>query len=257
MANASAHYKNPEGHVVELKLDIDLKSQVIRDVTSSGPQELKDFEAELIGKTIDEVLLLKREFTKGLASMPVWLLHSAIENYLGNEAGLAAANDRLCLCFGITERDLKKEILKRPDYELKNVIAETFATSACGSCLPAIKKSMENIRLSSGLIAGMDHSKSRFDKEGHWVQFKGLYPGPLLIWLDDLKQKWMEREALIAQFEIEFKSIEGLHLDVNVINSKDKTNVENDRALKILEAFSEYLKSETGILFFLHPAGLL
>lgn len=252
MTNAQAKYKNAEGEELELRLDIDLSSQKICDVQVRGPLknkyaiEMNELESFITGKTIDEAMTINRKHDKALASLSIWLMQQAIENYLGTENVLAPASDRLCLCFGLTERDLKKQILKRPDYELKNVIAETFASSACGSCLPAIKKSLEEIRLANGLIAGMNHSKGRFDKDGKWVLVKGLFPGPLLIWLDDLKQKWMKRENIQTQFSIEFTSIEGLHLQVSIANT------ESDRAEKILQALSDYIKSETGILFFLH-----
>lgn len=253
MTNAVARSKSQQ---VELQLDIDLNSQKIREVrvkcNSQGPlsEDFKQLESLILGKTIDEALSVKRaDLTteqKAIGSLPLWLLHKSIENYLGSSAVLAESKDRLCLCFGVGVSDLRKQILSRPEYELKHLIAETFATSACGSCLPQIKKTMEDLRLSHGLIEGLTHSKGRFDKDGNWVKVKGLYPGPLLVQLDDLKKKWMEREGIVGQFSIEFTEIEGLHLTVAI------PETEKDRGEKILQALSDYLKSETGILFFLH-----
>lgn len=251
MANALARYDS-----IELQLDIELNTQKVREVRVKGPlsardsADFKQIESLILGKTIDEALTLKREDLssdqKTFGSLPLWLLHRSIENYLGSEAVLAESKDRLCLCFGVGVSDIRKQILARPDYELKHLIAETFATSACGSCLHQVKKTMEDLRLSHGLIEGLTHSKGRFDKNGNWVKVKGLYPGPLLVLLDDLKKKWMEREGIADQFSIEFTGIEGLHLTVTV------PGVEKDRGEKILQALSDYLKSETGVLFFLH-----
>lgn len=255
MANAEARYKNHRGEDLHLLLDIDLGQQKIRELKALGnltqkyADELVELESLTLGKTISDVLAIKREKLtkealvngrKPMAPLTLWLLHRAIENYLGSEAVLAEASDRLCLCFGVGVRDLKKQILGRPDYGLKHLIAETFATSACGSCLPAINKTMEDLRLANGQI-----------EKGCFVKVKGLYPGALIIMLDDLRQKWMKREELEGQFAIELIHIEGLHLTLSVKTANDLA-VEKDRAEKILQALSDYYKSETGILFFLH-----
>lgn len=251
MANALARYKN-----LQLELDIELSTQKIFEMKVSGDLKTADaagfrqLESLVIGRSLDEALNIKRQelnpAEKTFGSLPLWLLHRAIENYLGSEAVLAESKDRLCLCFGVGVSDIRKQILKRPDYELKHLIAETFATSACGSCLSEVRKTMEDLRLSHGMIEGMTHSKGRFDKNGNWVKVKGLYPGPLLVLLDDLKKKWMEREGVTDQFTIEITDISGLHLSVSF------PGVEKDRAEKILQALSDYYKSETGVLFFLH-----
>jgi len=262
MANAEARTINSKGEDLQLLLDIDLSSQKVFEMrvkgalSSAHSEELKEIEAAILGQTIETILKLKRSDlkssakNKSIASPGFWLLHRAIENYLGSEAVLAESKDRLCLCFGVGVSDLRKEILKRPEYELKHLIAETFATSACGSCLPSIRKTMEDLRLAHGMIEGLTHSKGRFDKAGNWVKVKGLYPGPLLVFLDDAKNKWMKREQIEAQFSIEFTHIEGLHLTVQV--SEKEKKIERDRAEKILQALTDYLKSDTGILFFLH-----
>jgi|GEM_PF-764894 len=262
MANAEARTKNAKGEDLQLLLDIDLSSQKVLEMRAKGAlaaahaEELKEIESAILGQSIESILKLKRsdfrfsEKAKAMATPGFWLLHRAIENYLGSEAVLAEAKDRLCLCFGVGVHDLRKEILKRPDYELKHLIAETFATSACGSCLPSIRKTMEDLRLSHGMIEGLTHSKGRFDKAGNWVKVKGMYPGPLLVFLDEARKTWMKREQIESQFSIEFTQIEGLHLTVKITETGKE--IERDRAEKILQALSDYLKSDTGILFFLH-----
>ena len=153
----------------------------------------------------------------------------------------------LCLCFGIGEEELKKQILLRPDYDLKEVISETMATSACGSCRSQIIKTMKDLREKHGLIQGLAHSQTRFDKEGNWIKIKNMYPSELLIKLDDLKIIWMKREGITDQFQIEILNIEGHHLWLSVSPAQDI-----ERNEKVLSALSDFWRSETGALFFLH-----
>lgn len=255
MANAEAQYFSPDGGELALLLDIDLTSQRLLDVRAKGSlvvsyqQELQKLQELALGRTIDELYRLKRgdvsSEQKSLGFLPLWLLNRALDHYLGTNAALAESRERLCLCFGVSQSDLKKQILKSADYSLKQLIADTFATSACGSCTPAITRAMENLRLSHGMIEGLGQQRSRFDQKGEWVKVKGLYPGPLLIWLEELKLCWMERENLNETHQIEFTDVEGLHLSVAVSGDPQ-------RGEKILQALGDYLKSETGILFFLH-----
>jgi hypothetical protein len=145
-------------------------------------------------------------------------------------------------------RELKKQILTRSDYDLTHLETETMATSACGGCRTLIQKTMQSIREEHGLILGLDHSESRLDKNGHWIKIRGLYPADLLIRLDKLMKVWMNREGIAEQFEIEIVKIEGYHLWLSVRPD------DSDRSLKILQALSEYWRSEFGALFFLHLA---
>jgi bacterioferritin-associated ferredoxin len=271
MANAEAHYKNERGDELHFSLDIDLKSQRILSFTTSGSlvskysQELKELKKLLAAEmTINDALKIKRadlyadllSDPKLVASLSLWLLHKAIEDYLGTGARLNEQKDMLCFCFGVTRSDLKKEVLARSDYGLPEIIAETFATSACGSCLNIIEKTLIDLRASHGLIKGMSHSQSRTDKAGHWVKILGLYPADLIIKLDDLQTIWMKREAILDQFKIELVNIIGHHLFYTVMGLVPDVaeEVESERAEHILKAFSAYLKSETGVLFFLNLA---
>lgn len=269
MSNGHAVYKNLEGKELHLHIDVDLKSETIQDFFGKGTL-LPDYENEIeelknlvINQKIQDVIFLKRKSLQNehrlkngklaLSSLSLWLLHIAIEDYLGTAATLDEQKDLLCLCYGIGYKELKKQILSRPDYDLAKLIAETMATSACGSCRPSIEKAMLEIREEHGLILGLDHSQSRLDKSGNWVKIKGLYPADLLIKLDELKNVWMKREGIVDQFVIDIVRIEGHHLWLTV-RLLDLSDEEPERANKILAALSDYWRSEIGALFFLHLA---
>ncbi|MDO9182830.1 MAG: (2Fe-2S)-binding protein, partial [Bacteriovorax sp.] len=182
MSNATATYKNLEGLELKLFLDIDLKSENIQDFYYKGSlaqkyeEELNELKNIVLNHSYEEALSLDRKFLQNeiklpngnlpIASMGLWLIHQAIEDYLGNDSTINSQNDLLCLCYGIGKKELKKEILNRSDYHLKDVIAETMATSACGSCREAIIKTMKDLREEHGLIQGMAHSNTRLDKSG-------------------------------------------------------------------------------------------
>lgn len=263
MFNAQAVYKNSDGFDLQLHLDIDLKSEKILDFIIKGSlkeiyeKEFLELKSLIVDHTIAESLILKREALKNetklkngslpLASLSLWLMHQAIEDYLGTTSTLSEQNDLLCLCYGIGVKEIKKQILTRSDYDLPQLVAETFATSACGSCRIPIQKVMTQIRQEHGLIKGMDHSQTRLDKAGHWIKIKDLYPADLLIKLDELKKIWMKREGIEDQFKIEIEKIEGHHLWLRVSPENDP-----ERSLKVLAALSDYWRSEIGALFFLH-----
>lgn len=267
MSNAFSSYQNKTGARLELSLDVDLKSEKIIDFKYSGElsshYELELFELKnlVLEKSVKDALIINREHLKKqttlangkLAIIPLslWLLHKAVEDYYGGNNHLPEQSDLICLCFGVSQKDLEKEILNRPDYDLAKLIAETKATSACGNCLKDIKKTMQEIREKNGLILGLDHSKSRFDNLGHWIKIKNLYPAQLLIKLDDLKSEWMKREKIVDQFEIEILNIEGFHLWVS-IKSKKNAIESSDKLEKILHALGEFWQSEVGAFFFLH-----
>ena len=263
MSNAESTYKNSSGQDLNLFLDIDLKSEKIQSFSFKGSlcgnyeKELNDLKSLILNSSYRFALSLKREEIKHevrlpngklpLASLTLWLVHQAIEDYLGTAATLEPQSDLLCLCFGVTKTDLKNEVLKRTDYDLPQVIAETMATGACGSCRDKIIKSLKNLREEHGLILGLSHSKTRLDAAGRWIKVKGLYPSELLIKLDELKNNWMKREGIAEQFSIEIQNIEGHHLWLSVNPAEDKARNE-----KVLQALSDYWRSEIGALFFLH-----
>ena len=263
MSNAESAYKNIKGDDLKFFLDIDLKSEKIIDFYYKGnlssiyQNEIEEIKSLIINVPYDVALNLKPESLKygvllsngslPIASLALWLVHRAIEDYLGTTPNLQTQKDLLCLCFGVSATDLKKQVISRFDYGLKEIIAETMATSACGSCRERILKTMINLREEHGLIQGLSHSQTRLNKEGHWIKIKGMYPSELLIKLDNLKKSWMIREGIAEQFQIEIINIEGYHLWLSVDPNEDVHRNE-----KVLAALADFWRSEIGALFFLH-----
>lgn len=265
MSNAEASYKNELGLDLNLFLDIDLKTHSILDfyykgaLSSKYKHELEELKSLILNQTYKSALELKRESLKAevllengkqpIACLSLWLVHLAIEDYLGTSATIREQKDILCLCFGIGKKELKEQVLNRPDYDLKLVIAETMASSACGSCRKQIISTLKDLREENGLISGLAHSQSRVDAKGHWIKIKGMYPSKLLIKLDELINIWIKREGMTEQLQINLENIEGHHLWLRVDPSEDIGRNE-----KILMALSDFLRSEIGALFFLHLA---
>ena len=246
---------------ISLFLDIDPKKDTIKDFHFDGPkfshytQELQELKKIVLGKTLEEAKKVTREkifhetkLPNGLTPiLPVglWLLRKAITTYAGEGRYFKEQHDMVCLCFSVTKGEIVKKVLAHKDYELKTLIQDTMASSACGSCRPAIEKLIISTRNSHGIIKGLDHSKSRLDAQGNWIKIAGMYPGPLLIKLTELKNEWMEREQIADQFKIEFTNIEGLHLTVQIDSDSEKV------IAGLMSALTDFLKSKLGILFFL------
>lgn len=255
-----------------LFLDIDPKNDLIKDFFFDGPKvafykiELEELRLLCLEKTIDEVKLIRRdqlnfesglEITKGVkavAPMGLWLLREAIATYEGRTPYFREHSDMVCLCFSVSKKDIVKKVLSNKDFELKTLIQDTMASSACGTCRRPIEKIIEDTRLLHGLIKGLDHSKSRFNELGEWLKVANLYPGELLIKLDELKIEWMKREQIEDKFAIEFTEIEGLHLTLSVhaLNNGQKIPCDEKKAQALMLALTDYFKSFLGVLLFLH-----
>ena len=240
---------------VSLFLDINPKNDSIKDFFYDGPnaafyeRELEELKNFCMGRSLEEIKSIKRKSLtyekKSLAPLSFWLLKKAIADYEGESRSLKEEKDMVCLCFSVSKKDIVAKVLGNKDFELKSLIQETMASSACGSCRSLIETIIKDTRNSHGLIKGLDHSKSRLDKEGKWIKIAGMYPGPLLIKLEFLKNEWMKREGIVGQFDIEWVDIEGLHLSVRINSTNEKT------VAGLLSALTDYIKSELGVLFFL------
>lgn len=246
---------------VSLFLDIDPKRDTIKEFHFDGPWashfavEMQELKLLSMGKTLEQIRHITRaqisvetKLPNGkLPIMPVglWLLKKAIGTYVGEGRYYKEQKDMVCLCFSVTKSDIVKKVLANKDFELKTLIQDTMASSACGSCRMPIEKLIIDTRNAHGLIKGLDHSKARLDKDGKWIKVAGMYPGPLLIKLEELKIEWMEREKIVDQFDIQFTHLEGLHLTVSVNSTNEK------QVAGVLSALTEFLKSRLGILFFL------
>ena len=246
---------------ISLFLDIDSKNDVIKEFFFDGPKsnyyktELEELKLLVVGKSLEVARHIKRdELTfetklpsgkRSIAPAGLWLLKKAAATYAGEGRFFKDQFDMICLCFSVTKYDIVKKVLSNKDFELKTLIQDTMASSACGSCRHPIEQLIVETRNTHGLIKGLDHSKSRLDANGKWIKVEGLYPGPLLLKLEKLKQEWMKREKIEGQFEIDFVHIEGLHLTLKVNSTNEKT------VAGLMSALTDYLKSELGVLFFL------
>ena len=260
--NAQASYQDR----LTLFLDISPKDDTIKDFFYEGPKakshhdEFEELKKIVLGKKITDLKFLSRSslshehltenFQRPIASLSLTLMKEAILQYLGENRTYKQEKDYLCLCFGVTKREIVKEVLASSTFDLKDLVMTTRATSACGSCKEQIVSLIEKTRLENGLIKGLSNSRARVDKEGHWIKILDLYPGPLLVKIDQLKNDWMKREDIVDKFSIEFVMIEGLHLDVVITD--DHGNSDHKRGKALIEALTDYLKSQTGVLFFLH-----
>jgi bacterioferritin-associated ferredoxin len=261
--NAKASYKD----LVTLYLDISPKDDTLKDFFYDGPkafsyqEELEELKTLSLGKTITELKFLSRNelshehkngrFKKSVSALSLTLLKEAILLYLGENKTYREVSDYVCVCFGVTKKEIAKAVIANKNYSLTTLVQETKATSACGLCLKAAEELILKTRLENGLIEGMDNSRSRVNSAGEWIKILGLYPAELLIKIDELKMEWMEREKINDQFALEIIDISGFHLDFKV-QTKNGEKVDSTRATGLLSALSEYLKSKTGVLFFLH-----
>jgi bacterioferritin-associated ferredoxin len=265
MSQASAVYSRDDLTFIELHLDIDSKNDTIQHLYLKGPLKsqyedvLESLKQLVLGRSIQESLKhLKANASahvaeiESLTDLGLWLYTKAIEDYYGREQALESRSDLLCLCYGLSKADLRREILKREDYDLPQLIAETKASSACGSCRLIIKQQFVELREKLGVVKGFAAEvRTHLDKEGHWIKIKNYYPAELLIKLDDLKQNWLIREKVNESFSFELIQLEGFHVDIKVSSLTGEV-ISSERAAGLLKALGDYWQSELGVRFFLH-----
>jgi len=251
---------NYESKALGIELVFDPKGEVVSNCRFYFPSDLKekitsDFATELslfcVGKTLTEIRDLKKiTFLKNhtdklpLLIPEVVALDRCIDYYYGQEATVPEQKDILCTCFNLTERKLKELVLKDHLFDLKKLIAQTHATSACGSCLPLIQKKMEQIRNENGQLSGAKSRRARKNSKGEWIKVAGLYPIDLLITLDDLKQEWLLKNDLTSKINITFTKLEGLHVKTEIdVDDEFKKNL-------LIEALRDYVLDKLGVLIF-------
>jgi len=239
-----------------LNLEIDSKNESIKKVTfhckDNDAEEFYGFMSKKVeGLKIEHAfdvyldILNLAPGKKPILNLGLYLIQSAIDDFTNSTIYMHEDKNRLCLCYDVTKIDVENFVLKDKNFELKNLIELTKASSACGTCKSDLIKSIDQVRLKHGMIKGLDYSKSRFDKEGHWVKIAGMYPGPLLIKLDELKNEWMKREEIVGKYEIFISGIEGFHLEIETHGANEKVRE------SLIIALSNYLQSKMGVLFFL------
>lgn len=250
-----------------LFLDISGKDDIIKSFFYEGPAaatfagELEEIKSLALGKTISEAKFLSRHMLKlehlnanfrlSVSSLGLTLLKEAILDYLGENRTYQEERDYLCLCFGVTRKEIIRDVLADENFNIATLVEKTKATSACGSCLPAIEELISQTRYEHGKLYGVKDSRARVDKNGNWIKVQGLWPAELLVKLDDLKKEWMKREGISELYHMEIVAISGLHLDFK-ITDPDGALTEDRKQTALISALSEFYQSQTGILFFLH-----
>lgn len=205
-----------------------------------------------LGKRLSEVRQVKKmAFLKdkmqgalGIIVPEILALDRCIDHYFGGGAVVPNQKDLLCTCFNLTERRLKQLVLKDAHFDLKKLVAETHATSACGSCLPKIKSTIEKIRNENGVLQGAKSNRARKNSKGEWIKVAGLYPIDFLIALDDLKEEWLKKNDLHQKINIKITKLEGLHVHIEIdVDDEFKRNL-------LLEALRDFVLDKLGVLIF-------
>lgn len=259
--NTSAHYKDKkeERSFLSLYLDISPKNEEILEFHAEGEwlekfaEDVSLLKNYVLKKKIEEVRILPESlFTgKSVNKITIQLFYEALSTYLGEDQKVLSAKDNLCLCFGVSKNAIKSSLMKDKDYDLKKLISETMATSACGSCTHLIEDFFTQTRQAHGLIKGMDHARTRFNAKGEWVKINGLYPGELLLKIDELKNTWMKREELDQSYVLKIIDIEGFHLDFSIEGVGEKKNISENIKTALALGLTDYLKAEISVLFFI------
>jgi hypothetical protein len=183
-----AHNKtfiDKSGQNLTIFFDVNFKKNILTSLRFEGT--LAEVHQKAIDHLVDTFLNKTLDSIPEIVisnSVPLWLFYSALDEYQGHAPFLKEINDTVCLCFGITKQ------------ELKNANA-TMAGRACGSCAPHIKK-----------------------KE--FKKIAGLYPGPLVVKLDELKDEWAKEHAV----EVSIENMSDNYLEVRM-NPYDKEKLQS------------------------------
>lgn len=194
-------YSNSAEQDLTLYLDVNLKKNTISNLRYEGQlavkfrEEIEEVTNTFLNQTLQSI---SQKIIEN--SLPLWLFYRTLDEYQGHVALIEnKCNDLVCLCFGITQDDLRDGIPSR-------------AGRACGSCLPYIKKR-------------------------EFKKIAGLYPGPLVVKLDQIIQEW----AKIENTKISIEEIKDEYLDVKIFPYSRKK----------LHSLSEYLLEKLNTRFFL------
>lgn len=197
-------FTNSKGQNLTLFLDVNLKKNSVSNIWFEGSLALElQEEITLVTDTFLNQTLQSIPKIEIVNSLPLWLFYRTLDEYQGHVAIIKnECDDLVCLCFGITKNELKNG---KP----------TMAGRACGSCLPFIKK-----------------------KE--FRKIAGMYPGPLVVKLDELTKEWSQTENT----EVSILEINDDHLEVK-ITPYDKAQ---------LRSLSDYFFAKLGARFFLRAS---
>lgn len=191
-------YTDFEGKKLTLLFDVDLKNNILSDLQFKGTLFFK-YEKEI--KNLISTFLNKRldslSGIKALNSLPLQLLYSSLDEYQGHIP--IQQGNIVCLCFGINKQEV-------------DAGTPTMAGRACGSCRPFLQKKV-------------------------YKKIAGLYPGPLVVKLDEFKEEWARENNV----EISIEAIEENRLEVKM-KPYDKEK---------LQSLSDYFFLKLNTRFFL------
>jgi hypothetical protein len=191
-------YTNLHRQNLILALDVDLKSNTLLDLQFSGDLAVPFTDKITEIKTaFSHITLDKIPKIKIANSFPLYFFYSTLDEYLGHIP--VAYTDVVCLCFGMTKNDIKNGNVK-------------MAGRACGSCRSLLAK-----------------------KE--FVKIADMYPGPLVVKLDELKNEWLKD----LDVKLSIEEINEAYLEVKMQPySKEK-----------LKSLSDYYFEKLNFRFFL------
>jgi hypothetical protein len=186
------NYTNIKGQSLTVQFDVNLKKNTLTALQFSGNlAEELLAEIEELTKALININLNKIAEIKIKNSPALGLFYAALEEYLGHVP--VNQSDIICLCLGIKKAEIK-------------VGMPNMAGRACGSCIPFIRPQKFNKILS-------------------------LYPGPLSIKLDQLREEWQKNESVRVTIE----NINDDKLDVKIVPySRDKLHSLSDYFFKNL-----------------------
>lgn len=215
---------------LSVQIDFDFSTETIRQLKFAGTlkeyffDDLNFLETHLENKRpYDFAKILK---DKNLSLVIAQGMQNLFNEYLG-VVPVGSANDLLCVCFGLTKRELQK-LCQANAITFGEMMATTKATTGCGSCLSAVQKIYhENAYL-----------KAPIENASPFPAFKEWTYAETLIMIDDLRIQFLQAENL-AEDTFEIVSSKAWQLEL-----AGKTKISSE----LKKHFSLYVFSRTGLL---------
>lgn len=150
------------GDALKLTLKVDRKTERITDAkfqTFGCASAIASSSAltELIkGKTVDEALkVTNKDIAEYLGGLPKEKMHcsvmgqealeAAVADYRGVKKPEVEEGEFVCKCFGVTDRKIRRVILKNNLYTAEDVTNFTKAGGGCGDCIPKIEEILKEV----------------------------------------------------------------------------------------------------------------
>ena len=193
--------KSSDSLTLTVFLDADLKKNTLSILRFEG-NLCSRYQSE-IDQIVESFLHQKLDIIPKISlknSLPLGLFYAALDEYQGHVPVVKNnCDDLVCLCFGVTQKELNTKV-------------PTMAGRACGGCLT-------------------------FIRPREFKKIAGMYPGPLVVVLDQLKTEWAKDKDV----KISLEAIDGDRLEV-LISPYEKEK---------LQSLSDYFLSKLNTRFFL------